>query len=767
MKATNKETLKDENYIIELFKTVLPYKWSILLITFVMVALMKLFLYFVPFTYESFAIMQVKVNNNQIKTEDFLRDSLYSASTVGVKQEMLTLKTYKINKKALEKVDFSIQYFKKENYKFQELYQNSPISVKLRDKENLKTSKEKVLLTPVGKGFVLQTEEFGESEVFAYDSEIETPYFKGTVRKISDFSTPIHIAFNGNSRYIYEEIIRKRLRVTQVDIDANLVKVSFQDTIPERAKAYVNALVDVYINQNLETKDNTNNKVLTFLDTQLASVKEKLEKSESELEKYKSQNRVEPTVKSRDSFEKLSAIDLDLSELALKEKLAKNLITFVRDNRNLDAIAPTLQEFNDQATIRHIDKLGELQQEEDELSIEFTAQYPKLISVRKQMQRIKNKILLNIKNLRSTLITKRKNLETSKEKYETILKELPKKEKNLIHFQRDYDVNSKMYTYLLEKKSENELIKVASTSSYEVVDEAYIPRKPIKPRTLILLITAFVVGFILAVFISLLRALLIDKVATHKEVKLMTKLPIYGVIPLYENAMFSTSRLKEAYHQLATNLQFSKHKDVGSLILVSSNRAREGKTSTTVSLAGVFQNSGYKTIVIDLNMRKPELHSHFGIDQQYSGISTYLSQRDNIGDIIFSTNYPTLDIIPAGPVPPNPSELILSPRLNDLFEILKHKYDYIFIDTASYSEALETLYLMKFTTMNLIVVREKVSKKSTITELETIIQEKGIQNVGLVLKSVIKEKKTGKDLLGNSPIEDQKQHISQTPRILN
>ncbi|HHD81932.1 MAG TPA: hypothetical protein ENK94_01935, partial [Campylobacterales bacterium] len=440
MKATTKETLKDENYIIELFKIVLPYKWSILFITLLMLVLMKIFLYFVPFTYESFAILKVKVNNNQMKTEDFLRDSINSASNVGIKQEMLTLQTYKINKEALEKVDFSIQYFKKQNYRFEELYQDSPITINLSNKENLQTFKEKIELIPVENGFILKSDALGASSIFPYESEIETPYFKGRVTKQSDFSTPLYLVLNGNSRYIYEKIIRKRLIVTQVDIDANLVKVAFQDSIPKRAKAYVNALVDVYITLNLKNKDNTNSKVITFLDRQLAAMKEKLEKSETELEKYKSLNRVEPTVKSKDSFEKLSAIDLELSELALKEKLAKNLITFVRNNRSLDAIAPTLQEFNDQSTIRNIDKLGDLQQEEDELSIEFTAQYPKLISVRKQIKRVKNKILLNIKNLRSTLITKRKNLEKEKLKYETILKELPKQEKNLVGFQRDYEV---------------------------------------------------------------------------------------------------------------------------------------------------------------------------------------------------------------------------------------------------------------------------------------------------------------------------------------
>ena len=766
MQTTQKDSIKNENYIIELFKIILPYKWSIIFITLLTISLTYLYLYFIPSTYQSSSIIKVKTDNNSAQTSDLVRDSLNSASTIGIKQEMLSLQTFKTNKEALKEVDFSIQYFQKHNYKMLELYNDSPVHIELTKEVNLHNIRSQILLTPRGEGFTITTEENSASDTYAFNTEVETPYFAGIVTIQQQFINPIYLKFNGNARNIYQGIISNSLSVSQIDLNANLIKISFQDTVPARANSYIDALVNIYLSQNLQKKDDTNSKVLNFLDVQLENIKEKLEKSENELESYKTLNSVEPTVKSKDSFEKLSAIDLDLSELTLKEKLAKNLVTFVRNNRNLDAIGPTLLEFNDQATIKFIDRLEELQQEEDELKLEFTDQYPKLISLKKRIRKTKSKIMLNIKNLKSTLVAKRQSLEKQKKKYERILKELPKKEKKLVHFQRDYEVNSKMYTYLLQKKSENELIKVASVSNYEIIDKAYTPLSPIKPKRLVALIIASIIGFFIALLISLLRALFVDKIAAHKDIKVMTKLPVYGVIPIYKDHLFSTSKLKEAYHKLATNLQFSKKENVGSIILLSSQKQGEGKTTTTVNLAGVFQNSQYKTIVIDLNMREPALHGHFGIEQQYSGMSTYLSQRDNIGNIIFSTNYNNLDIISAGPIPPNPYELVLSNRLPELFEILKKKYDYIFIDTGPYDTAEETLYLMQFTTMNLIVLREKVSKKSTLVELDKLIYEKNLKNMGLVLKSIIKEKKEDKHELlmaasSNTEASVQKQVPSQ------
>jgi capsular exopolysaccharide synthesis family protein len=746
MQTSQQESIH-QNYIIELFKIVLPYKWSIIFITLLAILLAKFYLYFIPLTYQSYAVIKVKVDN-QPKTEDFLRDILKHTNSDSITQEMLSLKTFKLNNKALSEVNFSTQYFKKENYKFIELYKDLPLEVTLIHDINLTILGQKILLQFKRDGFTLSTEKHGETKVYTFDEEVKTPYFTGLIKKKSFLHEPIYIKLNGTNRQVYQNIILRKLSTQQINLKANLIKVSFEDTIPARANAYLDSLINLYITESIYRKDNTNNKILTFLNLQLVNIQEKLEKAEDALESYKSLNSVEPTIKSNDSFTKLSTVDLSLSELTLKEKLAQNLIVFVRNNRNLDAIGPTLLEFNDQATIKFIDALEILQQKEDELSIEFTNQYPQLINIRKRIKRIKNKILLNVANLKSTLIIKRSALEKQKQKYEQILRDLPKEEKKLIHFQRDYDVNTKMYSYLLEQKSENELIQVASISDYEIIDKAYTPGAPIKPKKLIVLITAMLIGFVFAIFISLLRVLLLDKVSTEQDIKLLTKLSIYGVIPLYESTMFSTVKLKEAYHRLATNLQFSKQENSGSIILLSSHSEGEGKTTTVVNLAGVFKNTQYKTIVIDLNMRAPSLHEHFGIEQQYSGISTYLSQRDNIGNIIFATSFSNLDIIPAGPIPPNPSELILSPRLHELFQTLKENYDYILLDTSAYTSAIETLYLMKFTTMNLIILREKFSKKSTVTNLETIIQEKNLTNIGLVLKSIVKEDKNS--LLINS-----------------
>jgi capsular exopolysaccharide synthesis family protein len=729
-----------ENYIIELFKRVTPYRWSIAFIMVIFIVLMQIKLYFTPSVYESYAIIKVKVNANKVDTKDLLRDSLFKTNTVGINQEMAILQTFQTNQKALNKVDFQVKYFIKDGYKKVEIYNNLPIKLHHLRKINPKFINHAIKVEPLENGFSLISKEETNSTVYPYDKEIVTPFFIGIMSKTDDFIMPIDIKLQGNSRRIYENIIKNSLIVKQLKLETNLIKVAFQDHIPERANQYIDALVDAYINRSITKKNTINSKILNFLEERLAITKKKLEISENELEEYQSENKnIDPSINSKDSYARLSDIDLQLSEVQLKGQLIRNLIIFIKRNRNLDSIAPTLLEFNAQSTLKLITDIQALQIKEDELTLEFTDRYPPLIQLRKRIGSIRKQIALNVKNLQSTLNFKRKSLLKQKKKYEEILTALPEKEKNYINFKRNYEVNSKIYTYLLEKKSENELVQVATISDYEAVDKAYSSFVPIKPKRMVLLIIAGVIGLGLGVILALIRSFFKNKIYTQQEIEERIKLPLYGKIPLFREKMGINRAIEEAYQKLAINLQFSKKEHEGNIVLISSSTKGEGKTTTLVNLSSIlFRKTNYRSILVDLNMVEPSLHKHFGMDLQYSGMSTYLSKRDNLGNIIFDTSYPNLDIITAGPIPPDPSELLASPQLEELFVVLKERYDYIFIDTPSFEELPDVLDLVPYADKSLIILRENVTTKASLEKLEQAIREKRLKNIGLVFKLTVK-----------------------------
>jgi len=732
----------EENYIIELFKRVTPYKWSILTIMLLFIVLMKVKLYFTPSVYESYAIIKVKVNENKVDSKDLLRDSLFKTNTVGINQEMAILQTYQTNEKALKKIDFKVKYFIKDGYRKKEIYDTVPLKITNITKIEPKYIDKFITILPLKNGFSVDVEGVENNTTYAYDVEVETPFFSAVVSKNEEFITPIYIKLQGSSRRIYETIIKDNLSVSQLKLETNLIKVAFQDTIPKRANEYIDALVDVYINRSIKKKDSINSKILNFLNDRLEVTKKKLDIAESELEEYQSTNKnIDPSMNSKDSYEKLSDIELQLSEIQLKEQLISNLLIFIKRNRNLDSIAPTLLEFNAQSTLKLISDIQALQIKEDELSVEFTDKYPPLIKLRKRMRSIKRQVSLNIKNLKSTLKLKRKSLLKQKKKYEAILTALPKKEKNYINFKRNYEVNSKIYTYLLEKKSENELLQVATISDYEAIDKAYSSMIPVKPKRMALLILAGIIGLGLGVILALIRSLFKKKIQKKQEIEELIKLPLYGHIPLFKENKGINRAIEEAYRKLAINLQFSKKENEGNIVLVTSSIKGEGKTTTLANLTGIFRETKYRSVLIDLNLIEPSLHTYFSMDLPYSGMSTYLSRRDNLGNIIFTTHYSNLDIITAGPIPPDPAELIASSQLEELFSVLKERYDYIFIDTPSFEEVPQVLDLVKYADKSLVVLRENVSSKPLVEKLERAIKEKKLRNIGLVFKSTVKMSK--------------------------
>ncbi len=733
----------EENYLIELFSTIRPYGWSIFFITIAVSLLTAINLYFQPSIYESYAIIKIKSESRgaeRLRAIDPLSSALAISGNSEVDQELAILKTFYTNSKAIDKLNLKVQYFEKRNYKKVEIFSAPPIRVKDIEILNKNILGKKIELIPVESGFHLKIGDRVSSKIYKYGEIIKSRRFKLTVDKEANFSNPIYFKLNGNNRNIYEKIVRKNLKVSRLKDNISLIKVAYQDTSASRATRYVDTLVDVYISQSIINKSKKNNKILNFIEKQLITTGKRLKLSETQLENYRVSNSViEPSIQSETLINRLSEIEVELSENGIRERLINNLITFLKRNKNLDSIAPTLRELNDEPTIRVIERLQELRRKATELSRDFTEKHPDLKAIRRDIARNRETILLNIKNLKTNISGRKRDLISMKEKYEKSLKTLPTKEQQLVELRRDYEVNSKMYSYLLEKKSENEMKRVATVSDYEVIDSAYSNGIPIKPKRTSSLLIFTLFGFVSAVLISLLRNYMVNRVQNSKDIKKLSRLPIYGETSTLidfshrrEILKNPTSPIVKSFRNLRTNIQFNSKKSKGNVVLITSSVSKEGKTTVASNLSTIFQMASYKSVIVDLDLYKPTLHRKFSILYE-GGISNYLRGKESLGEIIFSTAYPNLDIIPAGPISADAPELILSKKFNTMLETLKDRYDYIFIDSAPFSVVADTLYLMQYADINLIVVRKNFTEKSFITELEDTIEEHGFKNVALFI----------------------------------
>ena len=749
---SNEITLKDILYILN------QYKWSIVFITLISSALSYTYLYFKPSIYNSYAILKVKPNI-KLKSEDVITNTASTMAAKDVKERISLLKTFKVNIQALDKIQMKVQYFVDDKYKKVELFPEIPIKIKNINILKNEIIGKKLTLVPHENGYTIQYKNsykekiqhaifktklfsFPTTTVFPYNKPITSQYFNFTVDKISSVDKPIHFIIHGNKRQIFENIIKSKLEISQLGKDTSLIQINYLDTIPERSQLYVNTLIDSFIKQSIDHKNTQTSKTLNFILTELNNIKKELKESEQQLEEYQGQQSiVKPSIQASLYIKELSDIEIQLSENELKQRLIINLINFVQNNYNLDAIAPSLRKLNDDTTLRLITKLQDKQLIEEELRSEYTDKYPKLQSVRKQIQNIRKKIELNLATLRTNIEYENNTLIERKTKHETNLQSLPSQERQLVNIKRNYEVKSKMYEYLLKKKAENKIIQLAIASDYEIVDYAYNSKVPIKPKRSFILLLGTFLGFFLGSILAFIRYGKNSHIQNKEDIERLSSLPIYGTIPFYKHKknelqvhLEVKSPFTESFRTLRTNLQFIKEENKATTILITSTIASEGKTTTSANLATILEMARYKTIVINLDLRKPTLHKFFDISN-YNGMSSYLNGDDKIQDIIQTTEFANLDIITSGGIPDDPSELILSRRLPELLLYLKEIYDYIIIDSAPIGIVTDTKTIMKYTDLNLIILRENYAQKGFVKTIEEMIEKHHFKNVGFILNA--------------------------------
>ena len=744
-----------------LFQLIGNYKWLIIFITLLSLLLSSIYIFFAPSVYSAYAIIEVKSHGkNNIKAENDLLQNAFSIYTEGIDKEIEILKTFNSNKKVIEKANYKIQIFEKNNYRKNELYGDLvPIFIKDINVTDKSILGKYIKLTPIDEGFKLEVEssikdlilkkiynnknviQFKEIKKNKFGKLLKNSYFTLSIIKKHNINRPIYFKINGDTHSIYKSIIENNLLVSQINKNAPLIKITYNDTIPERVAYYVNTLVDNFLKDSISEKNKYNNKILNFLKNQLNDIKIKLNSSENKLEKYKSTNQlIESSTQAKNIVNKLSNIEVKLSDFKLKEKLVNYILNLIIESNKFENISPLVAELGDTITVKELNSLEKLEEKKNLLSDKYTDEYPELRTINYQIGIVKNKILLKIKSLKLAIKYQIKNLNKNKEKFEKKLKTLPTKEKELANYMRKYKINSKLYAYLLEKKSENDIIKVATVSDYKIKERAYIPNIRIKPKHSYIILLALVLGFMVGISLAIILNKSAKKIRTLKDIN--TTIPLQGIIPYsnkFKNNVIeifdnSQSFFADSYRKLRTDLQFLSKNNKSSIILITSSIKGEGKSHLTANLGAIFQLAGYRTIVIDLNLKNPSLHKYFDIIID-EGISSYLGNKNNISDIIFNTSNPNLDIIPVGSIPINPSELILSDRLSTLFSKLRERYDYILIDSAPLGNLTDTLSLMNYSDINLVVFRENYSKKIFISWLENIILKYNLKNIGIILHS--------------------------------
>ena len=751
----NREEKKTD--LRKVFAIIWRYRVSILFIMIISTILAALFAYFKPDIYSTTSTIEIgKENRNVRYSSQNSFESLISPDTVSSDAEVRLVKSYYLTNQALSNVDFSRHYYATVNFKEEELYKSSPFDVNLSRGYHISFivhpySESQYRVDAQGED-KKSGEKWKYSHVHNYGKTVQSKYFSFTLDRKKDRTldnlTYRFVVLDEESAV---EAARKEVSVSPMDEMSTVLDITVQDNVPLRSQELNNALAEAYIAQSVYRKTREASKTLSFINAQLKQINNNLKNSAVKLEHFKKEtNTVNIDSKSKGVMERLSNAEAALATIDIEVGLLNSLYSQVKAGKHLETISTSglgsSNGVNDPGTQALTNIIQELQRAVMKLRLlraDFTEQYPEVVKLKRQIAQMKKIIIDMIKNIKRNYDERQKLLQKSIAEQTKLMEKLPENERIYGTLQRKFVVNEKIYSFLLEKQAATAIEKASTISRNWIMDHARYPREPISPDRKLIILAGLIFGLILGVLLALLRDYLDDTIKTEEDIKLDVDVPQLGIIPHYagkEDGKLKVvaspkSAVAEAFRNIRTNLQFMAPGKGAHVISVTSTVGSEGKTTVCANLGSIFSMANKKTIVLNMDMRKPTLHQKFQLDNRI-GMSTLLSSNSTLPEAIQHTSYENLDIISSGPIPPNPSELIQSDRMLEILGMLRKAYEVIILDTPPIGLVTDARTLMQLSDTTIYLLRSAYTKKASLKLIDRLLKGGEIRGFGIVLNDV-------------------------------
>ncbi|MGQ9621084.1 MAG: GumC family protein [Bacteroidales bacterium] len=546
------------------------------------------------------------------------------------------------------------------------------------------------------------------------------------------------------SPYALAKSYRSRLNVTPVEEEATLVTLSVSGPVPEQEADYLNKLMDEYLQQGLDVKNQTAEKTIEFIDGQISLIADSLRQVENALENFKLTNRLIDLSREGSLIQnRLEAYEKERSTLVLQKKYYEYLQEYISSrNETGDIVSPGAMGVTNASLERLVTELATLQQQKSRLKMNISENLPAISVLDNSIMDARALISENIKNSLLNLENAIKESDRLIAEVESELSKLPGTERTLINIQRKFELNNTVYNYLLEKRAEAGIAKASNVSDNRIVDYAgsYNAAR-ISPKKRQNMAMAIALGLMIPALMILLIDYLNNKVIDRKDIEKKTRAPVIGYISHNKSGMdlpiieHPGSTLAESFRSVRTNLRYFVKDITCPVISVTSTITAEGKTFIAANLASIIAIGGKKVLLTELDLRKPRVHKIFGIDGD-TGLSTYLAGEEKFENVIFRMQTENLWYTPSGPLPPNPAELIDSQGMKDFIEKARKQFDYIVIDTPPVAVVTDALLISSFTDIYLFVVRQRYSFKNTIDLVEELRQSGKMKNTAIILNDI-------------------------------
>jgi len=684
-------------------------------------------------------IVEEKLSHNKTDVmQGFNIQSGYS----NVKNQIVMFGSYDLVGRTIEKLPFEVDYYTKGRFKTTDMYKTSPIRVEAFDVNPDIWNNEISITLTKNNEFVLETQideekrtakgKFGEMKTFDnfFSGVI---YYDGTLDREEMF-----FALRSQSSLVNDYF--SRIKFNFVTEGSSVVQVSLNGTNYLKDMDFINALCEEFLEDGLNRKNEEANKTIKFIDEQLVIIEDSLKLSGQKIANFRQDNLIVNMNSYTGNLSSSFASKEDKkSALQLKETYLDYLTNYL--NTGLEdehIIMPSSLGINDNILTNQVTKYVDLVVKKNTLG----EQNPLHRKYQQDIDVVKTSLLEIISNMQVSLKIEKDNL--AREEKEVIQKivALPEKEREMGDYERKYKINDSYYTFLLQKKSEAQILKASNSSDNVILEKArMLGVVNYKEKTDTLMKYLFLAILLPLIFV-ILRKLLKNTISNAKEIEKIThSTPIASIIHTDNTTdkiltqKYSRSYFAESFRNLKTNVEFEVMKKEHVSIMVTSTQQGEGKTYFSCNLAGIYALMGKKVLLLDLDLRKNSVAEYFGYHDKH-GVSNYLIDDFGIDDYLIHNEEFNFDIMLSGTVPPNPNELMKGDRFRDMMQELKSRYDYIIIDTNPLGIVSDAYTVVEYVDIILYVVRKDYSLKRHFTTVVDNIKRNGINKVCYVMNDI-------------------------------
>lgn len=733
--------------------------WFVISLT-VTIGVAVIYLLTTPPVYTRSASLLIKEDSKGNSVSDatgVLGDIDIFQTSTNVNNEIQSLQSPAVMLDVVKRLHLDISYYTDGGFYKKVLYgRTCPYSISfsdLQDNESVSFT-----INPSSKGQVKLTDfshngEDVDGEVIAtLNDTADTPVGKLTVKAMNNtltYHAPLYV-----SRIGYQDatgIYASNLSVALNDEKSTVVNLTFTDVCTQRAEDVLNTVIAVYNENWIKDKNQIAVSTSAFIGDRLGVIEQELGNVDENISSYKSEHLL-PDVQAAASMYMAQSSETNTQILALNTQLsmARYIRNYLTNATSKNQLLPANSGIESPGIEQQIANYNTTQLRRNDLVANSSEKNPLVIDMDQSLENMRHAIITSIDNHITTLDTQLRSLQQSEQQTTARIAANPTQGKYLLSVERQQKVKEALYLFLLQKREENELSQAFTAYNTRVITPpsgSMIPTAPVKKN---IALVAIALGLLIPVVIIFIRENMNTKVRGRKDLESLS-LPFAGEIPLavsgkgkkkVHNAKTIVIRqgnrdiVNEAFRVLRTNLEFmldAKTDGKASVTLFTSFNPGSGKTFLTMNTAATFALKGKRVLVIDGDLRRGSASAYLG--SHYKGLSDYLGKRENGLDGLIQENpdIPGFFLLPAGTIPPNPTELLAEPLFKEIIEQLRGHYDYIFIDCPPIDIVADTQIIEKLADRTIFVVRAGLLERDMLPELQRMYDEKRFKNMALLL----------------------------------